>query len=138
MTSAAVRASMRSNRSRDTGPEMAVRRAVHAQGLRYRVSARPLPNVRMTADLVFVGPRVAVFIDGCFWHGGPEHHRLPQGNRDYWAAKVARNQERDRRADDALAEHGWLALRFWEHQPAAEVADAVAAAVRQRRSCSSR
>lgn len=120
---------MQGNRSRDTAPELAVRRLVHAMGLRYRVDARPLPTLRRKADLVFTRRRVAVFIDGCFWHGCPQHHRQPTANSDYWAAKVARNRARDAATDEALTAAGWTVLRFWAHQPPAVVADAVRAAV---------
>ncbi|ODR14192.1 very short patch repair endonuclease [Mycobacterium shimoidei] len=120
---------MQGNRSRDTAPEVAVRRLVHAMGLRYRVNVQPLPNLRRTADMAFTRQRVAVFIDGCFWHGCPDHHRQPRTNPDYWAAKVQRNRARDTATDEALAAAGWTVLRFWEHQPPAEVAEAVRAAV---------
>lgn len=89
-----TRRAMRGNKSRDTAPELAVRRLVHAMGLRYRVNARPLPNLRRTADLVFTKRRVAVFIDGCFWHACPTHHRRPAANAEYWIAKVERNRTR--------------------------------------------
>lgn len=129
-TTAAVRKSMRSNRSRDTRPELAVRRAAHALGLRYRVDARPLPGVRCRADMIFTRRRLAVFIDGCWWHGCPDHHRPPRANGQYWAAKVARNIERDRRTDHMLADAGWRVLRIWEHDDPAEAAQRVADAVR--------
>lgn len=124
-----ARRSMRGNRSRDTAPELAVRRLVHAMGMRYRVNARPLPTLRRTADLVFSRRRVAVFIDGCFWHGCPDHHRLPRANADYWTAKVARNRARDAATDETLRAAGWTVLRFWSHVDPADVADAVRAAV---------
>src|SRR5690242_1595504 len=79
-SSEGVRASMRANRGRDTAPELAVRRAVHRLGLRYRVSARPIASLRRTADLVFPRQRVAVFVDGCFWHGCPVHHTVAKTN----------------------------------------------------------
>jgi DNA mismatch endonuclease, patch repair protein len=120
---------MQGNRSRDTAPELAVRRLVHAMGLRYRVNARPVSTLRRTADLVFTRQCVAVFVDGCFWHGCPEHHRQPSANADYWTAKVARNRARDVATNDALTSAGWTVLRFWAHQPPAEVAEAVRAAV---------
>lgn len=78
---------MRGNRSRDTKPELAVRRLLHARGLCYRVNARPLPSLRRTADIVFRGKRVAVFIDGCYWHGCPEHYVPSKSNVDYWGAE---------------------------------------------------
>lgn len=107
---------MRANRSRDTGPEFALRRAVHALGLRYRVAAQPLSEVRRTADLVFSRARVAVFMDGCFWHGCPLHYTAPVANASFWAEKVARNQTRDREVDALLESAGWQVLRFWEHE----------------------
>lgn len=116
---------MQGNRSRDTAPELAVRKLVHAMGLRYRVNTRPLPKLRRTADMVFTRRRVAVFIDGCFWHGCPIHHRQPSANSDYWTAKVARNRARDLATDEALEAAGWTVLRFWEHEPPAKVAKVV-------------
>lgn len=107
---------MRGNRSRDTAPELAVRRLAHAAGLRYLVDARPEAAINRRADLVFRGPRIAVFIDGCFWHGCSEHHRAPQRNSDYWSNKVARNIARDRDTTARLTEAGWTVLRYWEHQ----------------------
>ena len=125
-----VRKSMRANRGRDTGPELAVRRLVHAAGLRYRVSARPLPDLRRTADLVFTRRRIAVFIDGCFWHGCPEHHTRARTNADYWAEKVRANRERDADTDRRLARAGWTVLRIWEHEGADTAAQRIVAAVR--------
>ncbi len=124
---------MLGNRSRDTSPELALRSLVHAAGLRYRVAVRPLPKMRRTADLVFRPVRVAVFIDGCFWHGCPEHFVLPKTNPAYWESKIGGNVTRDRDTDGRLADEGWLVLRFWEHQSPAECAEAVVAAVVARR-----
>ena len=128
-----VRKSMQSNKSRDTGPEMALRRAVHALGLRYRVSARPLPQFRRTADLVFTKVKVAVFMDGCFWHGCPQHHTQSATNAAYWADKVRRNRERDRETDRLLREAGWTVIRVWEHEDPAEAAGRIARTVRRLR-----
>ncbi|MBW8485905.1 very short patch repair endonuclease [Actinomadura sp. PM05-2] len=124
---------MQSNKSRDTKPEMALRRAVHAMGLRYRVSARPLPQLRRTADLVFGKAKVAVFVDGCFWHGCPEHHTKAATNAGYWSDKVVRNRERDADTNERLAEAGWAVLRFWEHEDPVKAAAVVAEKVRERR-----
>ncbi|MFB8145350.1 very short patch repair endonuclease [Microbacterium sp. NPDC056003] len=107
---------MQSNRGRDTTPEFAIRRRLHALGLRYRVSARPVPNLRRTADIVFFRARVAVFIDGCFWHGCPEHYQAPVRNGGFWLEKRVRNRARDAETDAKLLESGWTVLRFWEHQ----------------------
>jgi DNA mismatch endonuclease (patch repair protein) len=131
-SSAAVRKVMQGNRSRDTIPELAVRSAVHRLGLRYRVSARPLPHLRRTADLVFRPARVAVFVDGCYWHACPDHHHMPAVNVDYWTGKVARNVARDRDTDEQLLAAGWQVLRFWEHEDPLHCAATVADAVRAR------
>lgn len=124
---------MKGNRKRDTGPEIAVRRAVHRLGLRYRVACRPLPDRRFTADLVFPASRVAVFVDGCFWHGCEEHFTPPRTNASYWGPKIARNRARDLAALDALQEAGWVGLRVWEHEEPALAAKRIAEAVNRRR-----
>jgi DNA mismatch endonuclease, patch repair protein len=115
-------------RRRDTGPEMAIRRLLHASGLRYRVDAA-LPRMRRRADLVFSSARVAVFIDGCFWHGCPEHGTQPKNNAPWWAEKIRANKERDRDTDRRLAADGWIVLRVWEHEApelaAARIAEAL-------------
>ncbi|WP_308277296.1 very short patch repair endonuclease [Streptomyces ginkgonis] len=115
-SSPATQASMRSNRPRDTRPEKALRSAVHALGLRFNVSARPLPKVRRTADLVFSRVHLAVFLDGCYWHGCPEHHSLSATNTAYWTDKFETNRRRDRQTDQWLREAGWEVLRVWEHE----------------------
>lgn len=129
-SSPATRAVMQGNRRRDTRPEMAVRRECHARGLRYRVDARPLATLNRRADLVFSRAKVAVFVDGCLWHGCPEHVTTIKTNADYWGPKIARNVARDRDTDRRLEEAGWTALRAWEHEDPSEVADRVEAAVR--------
>ncbi|MEV0350665.1 very short patch repair endonuclease [Nonomuraea sp. NPDC050680] len=132
-SSEATRASMRANRGRDTRPELAVRRAAHALGLRYRVSYRPLKQVRRTADLVFTRAKVAVFVDGCFWHGCPEHHTVAATNAEFWAEKHRRNRERDAETDHLLRAAGWSVLRVWEHESPVEAAQKILAEVRSRR-----
>lgn len=124
---------MQGNRARDTAPELAVRRLVHAQGLRYRVAARPIPSLRRTADMVFRPAKVAVFIDGCFWHNCPDHARLPSTNADYWLPKLERNALRDRDTDQRLTEAGWMVVRVWEHEDPAKAAQRVVRLVRRRR-----
>jgi DNA mismatch endonuclease (patch repair protein) len=121
---------MQANRSRDTKPELALRRAAHALGLRYRVSARPLPAIRRTADMVFTKAKVAVFMDGCFWHGCPEHHTRSASNAEYWAEKVRRNRERDTETDRLLTEAGWIVIRIWEHEDPVNAAARIASAVK--------
>jgi DNA mismatch endonuclease (patch repair protein) len=120
---------MQGNRSRDTKPELAVRRLLHARGFRYRVNTRPIPALPRTADIVFTRAKVAIFIDGCYWHGCPLHYRAPASNIDYWAAKVARNLERDRATSETLRLAGWTVLRFWAHEDPVLVAQEVAEAL---------
>ncbi|NEB18208.1 DNA mismatch endonuclease Vsr [Streptomyces coelicoflavus] len=132
-SSAARRRNMQAIRSRDTKPEILIRRLVHAAGLRYRVAARPLPDLRRTADMVFRSAKVAVFIDGCYWHGCPEHYVPPKTNSGYWSEKVVRNVTRDRDTDARLREAGWLVLRFWEHEPSDACANEIAVTVLARR-----
>lgn len=125
---------MRGNRGRDTRPEWRVRRLVHARGLRYRVNQRPLPDHRLTADLVFTRIKIAVHIDGCYWHGCPEHHRVARTNAAFWSEKINGNRERDNRTQSILESAGWLSLRFWEHQDPQIVADQIYLAVLNRAS----
>jgi DNA mismatch endonuclease (patch repair protein) len=125
---------MQANRSRDTGPEREVRRALHGLGLRYRVAIAPEPGLRRRADIVFTRARVAVFIDGCFWHGCPVHGRTTfNHNADYWPAKIAANAARDADTNERLRLAGWLVLRFWEHENTSEVVKSIRRAVAMKR-----
>ncbi|TXK43996.1 very short patch repair endonuclease [Nonomuraea sp. C10] len=132
-SSPAVRAVMRGNKGRDTRPELALRSAIHALGLRYRVGIRPLPFVRRTADLVFTRDKVAVFLDGCYWHGCDQHYRPAQRNPEFWTAKIKANQNRDRETDRLLREAGWESVRVWEHEPPDAAAAQIAALLKQKR-----
>ena len=106
---------MLANRGRDTAPELAIRSRVHRAGLRYRVDA-PLPfDRRRRADLVFTRVGLYVFVDGCFWHGCPEHFTIPKTRTEFWAAKIESNQRRDRDTDARLRDLGLTSLRIWEH-----------------------
>ncbi|WP_281245651.1 very short patch repair endonuclease [Amycolatopsis marina] len=132
-SSPASRAVMRANRGRDTRPERALRSAVHALGLRYRVAARPIKNVRRTADLVFPRAKVAVFLDGCFWHGCHEHHRPATGaTSEFWKTKIEDNKRRDADTDQRLRAAGWDVIRVWEHEATDLAAHRVAEAVKAR------
>jgi DNA mismatch endonuclease (patch repair protein) len=118
------RRNMQAIRRRDTRPELALRRALHAAGYRYRCDYRiDVVGGRARPDIAFTRAKVAVFVDGCFWHSCPEHGRTPQANPDYWAPKLERNRDRDRANTRALEAAGWLVLRIWEHT---DVSDAVA------------
>lgn len=132
-SSPAVRAVMLGNRSRDTRPELAVRRLLHASGLRYRVAFRPVSGLRRTADIVFTRQRIAVFIDGCYWHACPLHGTSAKSNPEYWSTKLARNVARDGDTNAKLTAAGWTVLRFWEHEDPAEVASTIEEAVRAHR-----
>ncbi|GAA1955101.1 very short patch repair endonuclease [Nocardioides panacihumi] len=121
---------MQRNRSRDTKPELAVRSAAHAAGLRYRVDFRPIPTLNRRADLVFTRAKVAVFVDGCFWHGCPEHHTVAKTNASFWSDKVRRNRARDAGTDQMLLEAGWTVIRVWEHDPPDLVVAQIRAALR--------
>jgi DNA mismatch endonuclease (patch repair protein) len=123
---------MQGNKRRDTGPELAVRRLLHTAGLRYRVDHQPLPSLRRRADIAFTRLRVAVFIDGCYWHGCSIHRSEPRLNASYWNAKITANQVRDEDTNQRLTDAGWLVLRYWEHEPANEVARAIIDQLRVR------
>lgn len=118
-------------RSRDTRPELAVRSALHRQGLRFRVHYRPTPGLRRTSDIAFTRAHVAVLIDGCFWHSCPLHGTTPVANREWWQAKLAATVRRDRETQSMWEAEGWTVLRFWEHESPELVASAIRAAVEQ-------
>jgi DNA mismatch endonuclease (patch repair protein) len=124
-------ANMRANRRSDTKPELALRSALHRQGYRFRKDHRLDlgDGARVRPDIAFTARKVAVFVDGCFWHVCPEHGRDPAVNEWYWAPKLRRNVERDRAADAALAAAGWQVVRVWEHEPMSSAVAAVIAAL---------
>ncbi|ADL45299.1 very short patch repair endonuclease [Micromonospora aurantiaca (nom. illeg.)] len=128
-SSIGVRKSMQANTGRDTKPELALRRAVHALGLRYYVNRRPIKAVRRTADLLFPRLKLAVFLDGCFWHGCPEHHTIAKTNAAFWSQKVATNRRRDVDTNERLTAAGWTVIRIWEHEATTDAAARIAAAV---------
>lgn len=116
-------------RRRDNERELSLRRALHAEGFRFRVTY-PVPGLRRrTIDIAFTRRRVAVFLDGCFWHGCPSHGTDPRSNSAWWAQKIATNQARDRDTDRHLAELGWRVVRIWEHEDLGQAAARVRAAV---------
>jgi DNA mismatch endonuclease, patch repair protein len=114
---AATRRAMQGNRRSDTAPELALRRLLHAGGLRFRKDYRIIAGpVGVRADIAFPRQRVAVFVDGCYWHGCPTHCRMPARNAEYWEAKIARNRARDERVFKALKAASWRVVRIWEHE----------------------
>ena len=121
---------MQANRRRDTAPELALRRELHRRGRRYFVDRAPLRGLRRRADLVFPRYRVAVYVDGCFWHSCPEHGTIPKSNTAWWKAKLDANRARDHDTDQRLRDAGWTPIRIWEHRGVAEAASEVEQALR--------
>lgn len=123
---------MQRQRRRDTSPELRVRQELFRRGLRYRVDLAPLPGMRSRADVVFTRARVAVFVDGCFWHRCPLHATDPKANSGWWRSKLDANVQRDRATDERLRSAGWAVVRVWEHESAGTAADTIEATVRER------
>lgn len=131
-SSPVIKTRMERQRRRDTKPELELRRELWRRGLRYRVDRAPIKGLsRRRADLVFRRARVAVFVDGCFWHGCSEHGTLPKANAAWWRAKIEANRARDADTDRVLAESGWRSLRVWEHEDPQRAASRVERAVRR-------
>jgi DNA mismatch endonuclease, patch repair protein len=126
-TSPAATAAMRANRRADTGPERRLRSLLHASGYRFRKDYPiRIPGLRVRADIVFPRRRIAIFVDGCFWHGCPQHGSEPRSNTEYWLPKLHRNIQRDRRTDRLLHDGGWKVVRLWEHIAAEEAVEIIA------------
>lgn len=131
-SSDAVRRRMQRTLRRDTPCELALRSALHLSGLRFSVDRPPLDNMRRRADILFRGARLAVFVDGCFWHGCPEHGTWPKTNAAWWRRKIESNGRRDRDTDRELAANGWIVVRVWAHEAPLLAARRIAAIVRRR------
>ena len=132
-SSPGVRSRMQMQRERDTAPELALRRELHRRGLRYLLDRPVVPGTRRRVDIVFPKTRIAVFVDGCFWHGCPEHgKRTHHINGWYWPMKIAGNQERDADTNARLRAADWLVIRVWEHDNPSEVADLISQEVTKR------
>ena len=119
--------------SRDTKPEVLLRSILHGNGFRFRLHQRPVKDLPRQADIVFRRARVAVFVDGCFWHGCPQHASWPKNNAEWWRRKIEANRLRDADTDRRLRDAGWHVVRVWEHETAAEAAERVAEVVRRRK-----
>lgn len=121
-------------RQKGTGAEIALRRELYRRGLRYRVDFEVLKKPRRVADIAFPGRMIAVFVDGCFWHGCPEHATWPKQNSDFWRQKIETNRARDADTNERLRNAGWTVLRFWEHEPPIDAAVIVVQTVAMDRS----
>ncbi|MCU1325403.1 MAG: Fis family transcriptional regulator [Bryobacterales bacterium] len=120
-------------RSRDTKPEVLLRRALRELGLGYRINLRPVPTLRRTGDIVFLRAKVVVMVDGCFWHGCPQHYRPARRNSVFWDQKIAGNIARDVETSRELLARGWLVVRVWEHEEPRDAARNIADLVASRR-----
>jgi DNA mismatch endonuclease (patch repair protein) len=130
-----VSARMRRNPRRDTRPEIRLRSLLHRSGLRFRKDFPVRAGDRLIRpDIVFTRVRLAVFVDGCFWHCCPLHGNKPRRNTSYWLPKLERNVARDQVVNAALSQEGWNVIRIWEHEDPAEAAPAIATVVRNFRS----
>jgi DNA mismatch endonuclease, patch repair protein len=119
-------------RRKDTKPEVALRSLLHRSGYRFRKDyAIRIDGRLIRPDIAFTKRRIAIFVDGCFWHSCPEHGRQPSVNGQYWAPKLERNVTRDREQADALRGAGWTVLRFWEHESLAYVMRCIAGSIRK-------
>ena len=132
VTTPLVSSRMSRQATRDTAPELALRRELHRRGYRFRKewTVPGMPRRRM--DIAFTRKRVAVFVDGCFWHACPIHATAPRANGAWWSAKLQKNVARDRATDDHLTDLGWLVVRVWEHEVPDVAADRVTAALTGR------
>lgn len=122
-----IRQRMQRQRRRDTALELDIRRALHASGYRFRVDFRMEPALRTRGDIVFTRRRLVVFVDGCFWHGCPQHATAPKNNAEWWRQKLDGNMARDRRVDEQLRQRDWTVVRIWEHEIASDAVTRVRA-----------
>ncbi|MBN8924968.1 MAG: very short patch repair endonuclease [Rhodanobacter sp.] len=128
-SSSAVSRRMAKVRQKGTGAEIALRQEMHRIGLRYRIDYEVLKKPRRVADVAFPGRKIAVFVDGCFWHGCPKHATWPKRNAEFWRQKIEANRQRDADTNDRLRSLGWTVLRFWSHESPVEASKTVASAV---------
>ncbi len=122
---------MQAAKPKDTAPEKAIRSAIHRRGLRYRVDAKPLKELNRRADIIFRSIKVAVFIDGCFWHGCPIHGTQAKANAEFWRVKIRQNRERDADTNKRLEDAGWKVIRVWEHEDSEDASEKIYSIVRK-------
>ena len=123
-SSEVIRVRMATTKRRDTKPELLLRSALHRKGLRFFVD-RTINGGRRRVDIVFQTERVAIYVDGCFWHSCPKHGSVPKRNTRWWLDKLAANRKRDQNTDATLRADGWTVLRFWEHDDPDEAAEQI-------------
>jgi DNA mismatch endonuclease (patch repair protein) len=123
---------MQAAKPKDTAPEKALRSALHRRGLRYLIDVKPLDELNRRADIVFRSAKVAVFVDGCFWHGCPIHGTQAKENAEFWRVKIQQNQERDADTNRLLTEAGWKVVRVWEHEDPQEASKEIYSIVKKR------
>lgn len=131
-SSVAARNRMVANSGRNSKPEIELRSALHRLGLRFRIDRRPLLQQKRRADIVFGPAKVAVYVDGCFWHGCPVHGTWPKANADFWRDKIETNRRRDQDTNERLIKAGWVPIRVWEHEPVPDATARIASIVRSR------
>ncbi|WP_410871754.1 very short patch repair endonuclease [Nocardia sp. A7] len=131
VTDSATSARMSKQRRANTAPELALRRELHRAGLRYFVDRPPIKGQRRRADVVFPRLRIAVYVDGCFWHRCRDHATEPKNNAQWWADKLAGNVARDRATDAALTAAGWEVVRVWEHEDPQAAAEQITSLVKR-------
>lgn len=124
-SSEAALARMKAAKPRNTAPEKALRSALHRMGLRFRLYEKPVETLNRKADIVFRSAKVAIFVDGCFWHGCPIHGTQAKANAEFWAQKIKQNQERDLDTTSRLEAAGWIVIRVWEHEDPEEVSQKI-------------
>ncbi len=124
---------MKAVRRTETQAELCLRQALDELGLEYETDARPLPDFNRRADILFREARIAVFVDGCFWHGCPIHGTQAKANAEFWRKKIEANRRRDQDTNERLAENGWIVIRIWEHEPPAKSAERIIAELNRRK-----
>jgi len=124
---------MQAAKPRDTAPEKALRSALHKKGLRYRTDVRPVKELNRRADIVFRSANVAIFVDGCFWHGCPIHGTQAKANAEFWKNKIKQNQERDADTNERLKKEGWKVVRVWEHEDSRKMSEKIYKIIAKRR-----
>ncbi|GAB4404435.1 MAG: hypothetical protein OHK003_32360 [Anaerolineales bacterium] len=125
---------MKAAKPRDTAPEKALRSVLHKKGLRFRVDEKPIKELNRKADIVFRSAKIAVFVDGCFWHGCPLHGTQSKANAEFWENKIRQNKERDEDTNKRLNKAGWKVVRVWEHEEPEKISNKIYRIVRQRQS----